>query len=245
MTGETAHSYSVSGLPDGLFKSSQVFSGGVSSFGGVPEESGAFEVDIIGWRREGETGDKTPVYTMTLKIAGGEPPVIVTQPIGGTFDVGTDTALSVAVQGGGLRYQWTKDGHEIPSVFRNLIDVTSLRSVLVPQGPIDDAWRSALNFDDSNWLSGTGGVGYERSSAHTYDPFLNFDVESDTFKGNTSTFIRIPFELTESEFKNANSLKIRVQYDDGYAAFLNGGGRVRCQCAVYVGLGLGSDGRSR
>jgi len=222
VTGETAHSYSVIGLPAGLVKSSQVLSGGVSSFGGVPEESGTFEIDIIGWRREGERGDQTPVYTMTLNIRGGEPPTILTQPIGGSFDVGNDVALTVGAEGGGLRYQWFKDGQEIPSTIRNLVDADSQRRVLVPQGPIDDTWRNAVDFDDSNWLSGVGGVGYERSSANTYDPFLNIDVEADTFQGNTSALIRIPFELTESEFKNANHLKLRVQYDDGYAAFLNG-----------------------
>ena len=83
---------------------------------------------------------------------------------------------------------------------------------------------SAIDFDDSSWFAGTGGVGYEGCSASTYDPFLNIDVESDSLHGNTSAFIRILFELAESESKNANSLKLRFQYDDGYAAFLNGAG---------------------
>jgi hypothetical protein len=212
----------VTGLPAGLVKSSQIFSGGVSSFGGVPEEAGTFEIDIIGWRREGERGDSTPVYTMTLHVAGGEPPVIATQPVGGTFDAGTDVALTVGAEGSGLRYVWSKDDQEIPSTIRNLVDANSQRRVLVPQGPVDDAWRSVIDFDDSNWLEGTGGVGYERSSANTFDPFFDIDVEADAFGGTPSTLIRIPFELTESELKNANSLKLRVQYDDGYAAFLNG-----------------------
>jgi hypothetical protein len=46
---------------------------GVSSFGGVSEEAGTFHVEIIGWRGKAEGGDKTPVYTMTLVVAGGDP----------------------------------------------------------------------------------------------------------------------------------------------------------------------------
>jgi hypothetical protein len=40
------------------------------------------------------------------------PPTITTQPVGGTFDQGSDITLSV-VADGGTKFQWTKDGKEI------------------------------------------------------------------------------------------------------------------------------------
>ena len=114
----------------------------MSIFGGVPEEFDNFEIDIIGWRREGERGDKTPVYTVALNIAGREPPVILSQPIGGKFEIGTDVALTVASERSSLRYLWSQDGQEIPSTIRYLVDVDSQCRVLVPQGAIDDTWRA-------------------------------------------------------------------------------------------------------
>ena len=221
VTGETASSYTVRGLPQGLEKSSRVLSGGVSSFTGVPEEAGTFNVEIIGWRKSGESGDKTPIYKMSLNVVAGEPPTIATQPVGGTFDLGSDTSLHVDAVGGGLHYRWLKNGEQIPST-RKLIDEDTQRRVLVPNKAIDESWRSAIEFNDDEWIVGSGGVGFERSSDNTSDPYFKIDLESALYDKSNSALIRIPFVLNESDLRRANELMLRIQYDDGYAAFLNG-----------------------
>ncbi|MGY8690424.1 MAG: hypothetical protein ACKVHP_22145 [Verrucomicrobiales bacterium] len=149
VVGETARSYTVRGLPKGLEKSSEVLSGGVSSFSGVPDESGIFPIEIIGWRSTNEQGDKTSVYEMTLNVAAGAPPLIATNPKGGTFDQGVDTELNVSAEGGGLKYRWLKDGEEITSAEHGWINDSTERTVLVDRTAVDEAWHIDSTFDDS------------------------------------------------------------------------------------------------
>jgi hypothetical protein len=165
---------------------------GVSSFGGVPEEAGTFHVEIIGRRGKAEGGDKTPVYTMTLVVAGGDPPTIARQPTGRAFDMASDVKLEVAAEGGGVHYRWSKNGEEIATSVRMVVNEGTTRRVMVPSGAVMDLWKTDVAFDDSAWRSGTGGVGYERSSKNTYDDFFALDIEAEAYRKNGSALIRIP-----------------------------------------------------
>jgi hypothetical protein len=73
------------------------------------------------------------------------------------------------------------------------------------------------SFDDSAWRTGTGGVGYENSTG--YAPYFSIDVRSDMFNVNGSCYIRIPFVVTNPNFSN---VILKVRYDDGFVAYLNG-----------------------
>ena len=221
VVGETAASYSVLGLPCGLVKS-DIIKSGVSSFSGVPEVAGTFKIQIIGWRGRFENGSQTPTYTLTLVIDGGEPPTIAAQPDGGSFQIGEDAAVEVAATGSGNRYTWFKDGEPVANTETRLIDAAVERRVFVPTAAVDATWRLAIHFDDSAWLTGTGGVGFDRSADKAFVPHIGFDIDAVAFGKNASVFMRIPFELSEAELKRANQLKLRIQYEDGYVAFLNG-----------------------
>lgn len=223
-TGNDVHanSYSVNGLPAGMEKSQQILNGGVSSFAGVPEEVGTFAVEIIAWRRENQRGTRTPAYELTLNVVPGDPPTIAAQPEGGVFDLGANVRLRVTAEGHGLHYRWHRDDEKISSTVKAWIDDNTARRVLVPTEDLGRSWRSDLEFDDSAWLSGSGGIGYERSADDILAPFIGIDVESEAFNKRTSTMVRIPFELSEDDLDRLNDLKLRVQYDDGFIAFLNG-----------------------
>ncbi|MCF7730961.1 MAG: CotH kinase family protein [Akkermansiaceae bacterium] len=118
-------------------------------------------------------------------------------------------------------------------------------SVLVPEnaactslvptaGSLGDMWKFS-SFNDSSWLSGTGAIGYERSpsSSTTYTPLLGIDLLSPSISAsrridtngdgsneNNSCYVRYKFNVAD---KNAVSfLNLRVKYDDGFVAFLNG-----------------------
>jgi hypothetical protein len=223
-TGNDVHanSYSVNGLPAGMEKSQQILNGGVSSFAGVPEEVGTFAVEIIAWRRENQRGTRTPAYELTLNVVPGDPPTIAAQPEGSVFDLGADVRLGVTAEGHGLHYRWHRDDEKISSTVKAWIDENTARRVLVPTEDLGRSWRSDLEFDDSAWLSGSGGIGYERSNDDILAPFIGIDVESEAFNKRTSTMVRIPFELSEDDLDRLNDLKLRVQYDDGFIAFLNG-----------------------
>ena len=75
-------------------------------------------------------------------------------------------------------------------------------------------------FDDSAWLSGTGGVGYERGTG--YDAYIGIDLRETLYSQNTSCYIRIPFNLTVDDLLDAGGLTLKVRYDDGFIAYLNG-----------------------
>ncbi len=81
-------------------------------------------------------------------------------------------------------------------------------------------WRgSAANepFDTSGWISGPTGIGYENSSG--YQTLIGTDVGA-AMASNTSIYIRIPFNVDDpAAFE---SLELRMQWDDGFVAFLNG-----------------------
>lgn len=85
---------------------------------------------------------------------------------------------------------------------------------------VDGAWLSDVSFDDSGWLSGTGGVGYERSSG--YEDLIGLDVESLMYSRNTTCYVRIPFTATAESLESLYELTLRVRYDDGFVAYLNG-----------------------
>ncbi len=100
------------------------------------------------------------------------------------------------------------------------VSESAARRVLVPTGPVADAWRGGTDFDDSAWISGTGGVGYERSSG--YEPYFDIDVGSQMYARNASCYIRIPFDVSVADVLGAGAPRLKVRYDDGFIAYLNG-----------------------
>jgi len=79
---------------------------------------------------------------------------------------------------------------------------------------------TASSFDDSTWPhSGFLGVGYDTST--DYNPYFNVDVEGDMRNNRGSCYIRVPFNLAANP-DNLVSLKLKMRYDDGFVAYLNG-----------------------
>ena len=72
-------------------------------------------------------------------------------------------------------------------------------------------------FDTTGWISGTTGVGYDRTSG--YQSLIGTDVNTEMMS-NTSIYIRIPFNVDDPAAYE--SLELRMQWDDGFVAFLNG-----------------------
>jgi len=102
-----------------------------------------------------------------------------------------------------------------------LVAENAAKRVLVPTGEIADAWKGGGAFDDSSWKSVTGspgGVGYERSSG--YESLITLNVDTD-MRNNNSCYIRIPFTLTSDPSK-FTLLTLKMRYDDGFIAYLNG-----------------------
>ncbi|WP_197528396.1 lamin tail domain-containing protein [Aeoliella mucimassa] len=94
-----------------------------------------------------------------------------------------------------------------------LIDEGSTATYIVPTGPIAN-WYG-IGFDDSAWSSGLTGIGYENSPAD-YDAIIESTVPLDT----DTFYMRQTFDVTDPS--TIDQLRLRLRYDDGFAAYLNG-----------------------
>ena len=101
-----------------------------------------------------------------------------------------------------------------------IVDSRSEGRAWVPTGHMfDDTWMT-VGFDDSNWVKGRGGVGYETSSG--YESLLGpkFNFREELTRENRSVYLRFPFTVNDP--KKISGLILRMKYDDGFVAYLNG-----------------------
>lgn len=107
---------------------------------------------------------------------------------------------------------------------KTLVDITAPAKALVPTSNIGTSWRGGNEpYDDSNWISGTNGIGFDSST--TYNPYININLEAPNpvMSGvNTSAYLRIPFNVDAGDIAKFNYLTLQMRYDDGFVAFLNG-----------------------
>jgi len=102
--------------------------------------------------------------------------------------------------------------------------------VRVPTDAIIDNWKGGAAFDDSDWNDGTfvsgktGGVGYENNPGGTinYTAFISRDVKSLMYNISGTCYIRIPFIVNTNIINDITSLTLKMRYDDGFLAYLNG-----------------------
>ena len=76
----------------------------------------------------------------------------------------------------------------------------------------------APDFDDSAWLSGTTGVGYERNAG--FEDLINTDILELAHQINPTCYLRIEFDVENPQ--GLGFLTLRMKYDDGFIAYLNG-----------------------
>lgn len=154
-------------------------------------------------------------------------------PQGGRVEAGTTVTLTNPRAAGVVYYTLDGSDPRPTNASTTVVDATTLvaekaaKRVLVPTAAINDAWRSDPDFDDSAWISGTGGVGFERGTG--YESYFSIDVGSRMYGVNSSCYIRIPFTLS-GDPRTASSLILKARYDDGFVAYLNG---VEVQRALF------------
>ena len=94
---------------------------------------------------------------------------------------------------------------------------------LVPQnGTQGLTWTGANEpFDDTGWTDGDGsttGIGYERGSG--YEALIGTEVGDEMYGIQGSFYTRIRFQVANPAA--IDNLTLRMRYDDGFVAFLNG-----------------------
>lgn len=85
---------------------------------------------------------------------------------------------------------------------------------LIPTNPSVDATWTAPGFNDAAWTAGTASLGYENTPAD-YQDLIDTAVPT----GTSSAYVRIHFEIDDA---NARLDTLRLNYDDGFVAYING-----------------------
>ncbi len=133
--------------------------------------------------------------------------------------------------GAGTIY-YTLDGSDpwVPEISSEPIPPTILvaednpKQVLVPTGPVSDAWKGGAGFDDSLWepvrvRSGPAGIGYDLDS--DYDALIKLDLESQMHETTASCYVRIPF-VVPNDLDPNDDVILQIRYDDAFVAYING-----------------------
>jgi hypothetical protein len=98
----------------------------------------------------------------------------------------------------------------------------STRTVIAGQylSPAGMVWAKT-SYDDSGWTQGSGGVGYERNPGDpvNYTSLIGTNVQGAMYSRNATCYIRIPFTVSNPDL---SALTLRMKYDDGFIAYLNG-----------------------
>ncbi len=154
----------------------------------------------------------------TFKLSAGGEDVILTEADGVTI---ADAFMDYPEQEEDVSYGLEQDSSTTYLVAEGE-DATAF--VGTSSGP-GSSWNTP-SFNDSGWTSGTTGVGY----GSAYDSMIGLDLESKmivTAGGRppsstyyNSAYIRVEFSLTDAE--NISQLALRMKYDDGFVAYING-----------------------
>lgn len=97
-----------------------------------------------------------------------------------------------------------------------LVGTNALKRLRVPTADEGLNWTTA-EFDDRGWQSVSNGVGFDPQG--NYAPFIGADLRARMLGKSASACLRLPFQAPESGF---DRLKLRLRYDDGFVAYLNG-----------------------
>ena len=111
-------------------------------------------------------------------------------------------------------------GLAVDPVESKVIEVGDLGRVWIPKNDsLGSSWTTR-SFDDSGWLEGPSGFGFDVKFPPTYSEIIGTDVSEAMHRESPSAYIRIPFEITSPA--DIDLLRIRLQYGDGIVAYVNG-----------------------
>ena len=71
-----------------------------------------------------------------------------------------------------------------------------------------------------DWVPGQGAVGFGAQTS--FQDLISFNVAPEMDGLYTSAYLRMPFTVDQATFDDLEVMKLRVRYDDGFIAYLNG-----------------------
>jgi hypothetical protein len=108
------------------------------------------------------------------------------------------------------------------TISTTLVGESDTKRAFVPMGSISDNWKGGDRFDDSAWpvsIGSPGGIGYERGLG--YENLIGLDLGGQMARKNATCYIRIPF-IFDGSPGNFDFMTLKVRYDDGFIAYING-----------------------
>jgi hypothetical protein len=121
------------------------------------------------------------------------------------------------------------DDATISTTNETLIQEYVTAKALIPvDGLLDTTWTGGNEpFDDSGWIAGSTGIGYG------YGTLINLDVTA-MQNNNKTVYARVPFYVEDPS--SYVGLTLRMKYEDGFAAYLNGQPLISDRAPDYAGL---------
>ena len=106
---------------------------------------------------------------------------------------------------------------------RYIVSSEAKAKAWVPRNGDDQQRWMNPDFDDSEWITGVNGMGYEMQRG--YEAFIHDPFDFGTLMHNrcSSAYLRLPFEVRNLDLLKAEGvLTLRMRFDDGFVAYLNG-----------------------
>lgn len=186
----------------------------------------------VDWMKNWLTQRLAWMETQSRGTSGLARPPVFNQ-YGGDVGAGFDLSMGEPNGWGGAQIYYTLDGSDPrvgPSPSVTLIDEGAPCEVIVPSIANGGStltipqWTNPTDPPNvANWITGTQGVGYERSSNNLYDPYFNLDIEAEMVSQNETCYIRIPFTIaSQADLDALGQLTLKMRYDDSFVAYLNG-----------------------
>jgi hypothetical protein len=201
--------------------------------------------DLSNWYLTDNTGNKTKWRFPTTSIAPGGYLVVFAsgkdrrvagQPLHANFSLSADGEYLGLIRANGVTVashfspgfppQFADLSYGLPSnvVATTLVGEGDACQWIVPTSATNppSAWRD-LGFTASAWNAANQGIGYDRNTAGVnFLPELGSggNTESAMHNIRTTCYLRIPFTVPAGAV--LGNLTLRVKYDDGFIAWLNG-----------------------
>ncbi|MES2658105.1 MAG: lamin tail domain-containing protein [Verrucomicrobiota bacterium] len=157
----------------------------------------------------------------------------VLNPYGGYQQVGTEIAVQAPAEATVYHMPDGSDPRAVGGSLRPGALVYSTSSTVEPLVPMSasgwkylasgvnagTAWRS-ISYNDTSWPTGTAELGYGDGDEATVIPVVDVDPGTSGVQKAATCYFRRTF--TAADVGQITSLSFTVEYDDGYAVYING-----------------------
>jgi hypothetical protein len=178
----------------------------------IPDVSLAPRERLVVWASNKDRADPLAELHTNFRLSAGGEYLAMVEPDG--FTVATEFSPEFPAQFTDVSYGVAETAKRTTLVDRS----TQVQAFVPSSGVLGASWTTIGFTPGGGWTSGaTMGVGYDGNP--DYQPWIDTDISAQMYSVNSSAYIRAPFTHATS---TPGSLRLRIKYDDGFVAYLNG-----------------------